>query len=425
IDRVDVQSGPQNLQATGNLNFSDVFTNPDVADASLDVNANIDFDRLPIKELVAIASNDNELVADSVNIQGQAEFDGAFNGKNLISAPIEPGNVSLIGDLKLLNFAFNDVAFDPVMAGPVDVRSGSEIALNLKGQRDIIAASAVPCTTSDCRLPYVPTNLEFRVGEGTDEPIIVTGNKNQDVFSLDINNFPLTLLSVAPAQAAGIKGSLTGNTTGNIDLNLYTLAANGQVKVAQPGVGYIQADQLSADFQYNPDSNVAEVTTASLELGKSQYDVNASLNLQTAAIAGKLEIPEAYIEDILTSLRWFTFTDVISLFDISDYADLDVITPKNEIVTVNESIAIQLNRLSQVENNIQKLAAAREKGGVPTELDIQGKFTGLISFGGTLEQPEADFKIEAADWQWQPQEQFYNFTESEGLVREKLPIINI
>ena len=425
IDRFAVQSGPQDLKATGNLTLSDIITNLDVANTDLDVNANIDFDRLPIKELVAIASEDNQLVADSVNIQGKAEFDGEFQGKNLISAPLEPGNISLIGDLKLVDFAFNNVEFDPVMAGKVNIVSGSEIALNLRGQQDVLAASAVPCTTSDCRLPYLPTNLEFRLGENTSQPIIVTGQKSQNIFSLDINNFPLTLLSFAPGKAIGIKGALKGSTTGKIALNLDNLAANGQVTVAKPGVGYIQANQLTADFNYDPSEDIAEVTTASLELGQSKYNVNASLDLQTGAIKGELNIPEAYIQDIVTTFRWFTIKDLIDLIPPPNYASVEEVKTTNKIYTLGKSVAIKLDKLIQVENNIQQIAAAREKGGIPTQLDFRGQYTGLITFGGTLEQPEADFRVEGNNWQWQPQPQFDNFVPSVGLVREEDPKINI
>ncbi|MEM9273906.1 MAG: translocation/assembly module TamB domain-containing protein [Cyanobacteria bacterium P01_F01_bin.143] len=425
IDQVAVQSGAQQLNASGNLNFSDITSNPDLSDANLDVAANVDFDQLPIKELVAIASNDNELVADSVNIAGKTKFNGVFNGKNLISAPIDPGNVKLLGDLQLLDFGVNNVDFDPVMAGKVDVNSGSEIALNLRGNRDVIAVAAEPCTTSDCTLPYLPTNLEFRQGENTDEPIIVTGNKQQQIFALDINNFPLSLLALAPGKAAGLEGNLAGETTGKINLNLFNFGADGQVKVTEPGVGYINADQVTADFKYDPNSNVAELTTATLDLIDSQYNLSAALNLQTAEMDGKLEIPEAYIEDIFTTLRWFTVQDAINLFNNPDYGALAEITPRNEIEGVNDSIEAQIDRLQQIENAIQKLAAEREQSGVPTQLDIQGKYTGLISFGGTIEEPEADFKIEANDWQWEPQEKFFKISQSEGLVREASSTIKI
>ena len=425
INRAVIQSGNQSLNAQGNLTLSNITTNFDVVNTNLDVNANIDFDRLPIKQLAASASENNQLVADSINLRGKAEFDGAFNGKNLISAPLEPGNISLIGDLRLLDFAINEVDFDSVMAGTVNIQPGSEIALNIQGNQDVIFASAVPCKDDNCRLPYLPTNLEFRQGEDTTQPIILKGNKNQDLFSLEINNFPLALLNLAPGKAVGIQGALTGNTTGNIDFNLDTLATKGKVTVTKPGVGYILADRFAADFNYDPNSNLAEEITASLDLGQSKYNVNASIDLQTGAIAGELKIPEAYIQDIVTSFRWFTVEDLMTLFTTIDYVDVAEIDPTEEIFTVGKSVTLKLDRLRQVENKLQQLAAVREKAGIPTQLDIQGKYTGLIVFGGTLQRPEAKFKIEANNWRWQPQPRFYKIVESVGLVREKAPEITI
>ena len=425
IDRVAIESGAQNLDAQGNLTLSDITTNLDVANSNLDINANIDFDRLPIKQMVALVSENNQLVADKINIRGKAEFDGEFSGKNLISDPLEPGNISLVGDLRLVDFAFNEIEFDPIIAGKVDIVSGSQIALNLQGKQDVIAASAVPCDKDNCRLPYVPTNLEFRLGENTTQPIIVTGKRNQDLFSLDINNFPLALLNLAPGKAAGIQGALAGKTTGNIDLNLDTFAANGQVTVEQPGVGYIRAQQFTADFNYDPDNNAAELKTASLDLGQSKYKVNASLDLQTGAIKGELNIPEADIQDILTTFRWFTIEDLVDLFNIPDYVPTAEITPTDAIYTLGKPVAIKVDKLIQVENVIQQIAAAKEKGGIPTELDIKGKYTGLITFGGTLEQPEVDFRVEGNNWEWQPQPRFYNFIDSAGLVKEEVKKIPI
>ena len=423
IERAAIQSGAQTLDAQGNLTLSNITTNLDVANTNLDVNANLDFDRLPIKQLAVSVNENNQLVVDRINIQGAVEFDGAFSGKNLISAPLEPGNISLIGDLRLVNFAFNDIEFDPVIAGKVDIASGSQIALNLRGEQDVIAASAVPCKGDNCRLPYLPTNLEFRLGENTTQPIIVTGNQNQERFFLDINNFPLALLNLSPGRAAGIQGALKGKTTGKIDLNLDTLAANGQVTVEKPGVGYIIADKFAVDFNFDPDDNVAEITSASLDLGNSRYNVNASLNLQTGAIDGKLDIPEAYIQDVLTTFRWFTIDDLTDLFNIPDYVPTAAIMPTNEIYTLGKPVVIKLDKLIQVENKIQQIAAAKEKGGIPTQLDFRGKYTGSITFGGTLEQPEANFKVEGNNWQWQPQAKFDYLLEWDGLVTEKNPEI--
>jgi len=423
VNRFAVNSGVQNLQAQGDLTLANITSNLDVADSNLNIDANVDFDRLPINQLVAGATQDNELIAESVNVGGQAAFKGQFKGQQLLTAPAE--NLNLTGDLNLQNFAFNDIAFDPVMSGTVDVRPNQEIALNLRGQQDVITARAVPCTESKCQIPYLPTNLELRQGEDTDRPVIAVGERNGDRFALDIDNFPLALLNLAPGQAAGIEGALGGTTTGEVDLNLYTLAATGDIKIDKPGLGYIQADQLNADFNYDPGNNLAEITSASLELDRSKYDLNAALNLETGKIDGKLNIPQAYIQDALTTLRWFTIEDVISLFNIPNYGSTAAVRPAPEKDTVDQSIARKLVQLRRVNSQIQANAAVREASGIPTELDIQGKYAGEVILGGTIQVPQADFRVEGNDWQWQPRPAYPNIVNPLGLVIEESQSIDL
>ena len=425
VNQLAVNSGVQSINAQGDLTLTDVTNNLDVGDTNLDVAANLDFDRLPIDSIVAATAGEDSPIAESVNVKGKAVFDGQFTGKQLLSAPSNPDNINLTGDLRLQNFAFNDVAFDPEMTGEVKVQPGSEIALNLQGEQDVIAASAVPCTESRCKLPYLPTNLEFRQGEDTDNPIIATGDRDGDKFSLDVNNFPLALLNIAPAKAAGIQGAIGGTTTGNVDLDLYTLAAGGDIAINKPGVGYIQADKLNADFNYDPVNNIAELTSSSLDLGDSEYNLNAALNLESGKIDGKLDIPEAYIQDVLTTFRWFTIQDVATLFNIPDYAPPAAVKPAPEKDLVDRTIARKLNQLRRVNNQIQANAAAREAGNIPSELDIDGKYTGEIVLGGTIQTPQADFRVEGNDWQWQPTEAYPDIVPPLGLVIEESQYISI
>ncbi len=417
VNQFTVDSGAQSVNAQGNLTLANLTSNLDVANTDLNIAANFDFNQLPIDQILASTSPNNQLIAENVNVGGQAEFNGQFNGQQLLSAPAE--NASLTGDLRLLDFAFNDINFDPVMAGTLDVQPQQSIALNLQGQQDVIAARAVPCTANNCRLPYLPTNLAIRQGEDTEQPVIATGDRQGDLFALDINNFPLAVLNFAPATAAGIDGALTGRTTGEVDFNLYTLAAQGNINVEDPGIGYVQADLLNANFNYDPVNNRAEVTNSSLNLGDSEYNLNAALNLESGQIEGRLGIPQAYIQDILTTLRWFTLEDVTSLFNLPDYAEASAVRPAPERETVDDSIARKLNQLRQVNSQIQANAAARENGSMPTELNIQGEYQGEVILGGTIQTPQADFRVEGSEWQWQPKAAYPNIVNSLGLVIEE------
>ena len=422
VNQFTVNSGVQNVNARGNLTLSDVTSNLDVA-SNLDIDANLDFDRLPIDQIVAASTQNNELIADSVNLRGQAAFDGQLNGQRLISAPTE--NLSLTGDLRLLDFAFNNTAFDPVMTGTVNVQPQQEIALNLQGEQDVIAARAVPCTATDCKLPYLPDRLELRQGEDTSEPVIALGDRNGDIFSLDVQNFPLALLNLAPGQPAGIEGPLAGTTTGEVNLDLYTLAANGNINVDNPAIGYIEADLFNADFDYNPTINVAQINSASLNLGDSKYNLQAALNLESGEIDGKLDIPQAYIQDALTTFRWFTIEDVTNLFNIPDYSETDAIRPAPERDVVDRSIARMLNQLRIVNSRIQATAAEYEAGSIPTELDIDGGYQGEVILGGTIQTPQADFRVEGNNWQWQPSPAYPNIVPPLGLVIEESEFISI
>jgi autotransporter translocation and assembly factor TamB len=424
VNRVNIQSGQQSVAARGNLTFENLTSQPDIARVNLDVNANVDFDSLPLEEVIAQAGNNNQLLAEQVNITGDAAFVGQLQGKNLLSAPTAPGNLSLTGDLQLTDFAFNNVEFEPVLAGDIIVKPAERIALNLRGNQDVIAVAVEPCTASRCRFPYLPTGVELRQGEGTAEPIIAEGERQGDRFSLDILNFPLALLNLAPGQVLGIQGPLSGEVSGEVNANLFTLATTGNIEVEQPAVGYIEADKFTADFAYDSDRNLAEVNSASLDLINSKYNFQGGLDLNSGELQGRLSIPQAYIQDILITLRWFQLEDLARLFQTPDYGTSRGVKPQ-PIQTVDETIAAKLNLLRKIEKQIQATAAARQGGEVPTELDIEGDFTGEILLAGTITNPEIDFQVQGSNWQWQPQPLFVNIVEPLGLVTEETQFIGI
>jgi hypothetical protein len=310
------------------------------------------------------------------------------------------------------------------MVGQVNINPATELAVNLRGEQDVIAAKAEPCTANRCRFPYLPTSLELRQGEDTSQPVIAIGNRQRDIFSLDIQNFPLAVLNLAPGEPLGIQGALNGQTTGEINANLFTLATTGNVTVEQPAVGYIQAKKFTADFNYNPEQNLAEVATGSLEFGNSQYNFNGGVNLATGQLEGELNIPQAYIQDILTTFRWFTLEDLTRLFQTPNYAQANQVAPNN-IETASQSLVRKLKLLRQIENQIQAEAETKQAGEVPTDLDIRGAYEGEIFLAGTVTNPQVNFNVEAKNWQWQPQPAFANIVPSLGFIKEEIQFIAI
>ena len=424
IENAAVQMGRQNISSRGSVTVNDLLGTPNIPLANLAVTSQLDFDTLPVAEVVERATQDNQLLAERLNLRGDAFFDGNFQARNLISDPANLDNYRLVGDLRFNDFAFNDTVFDPVMTGAIDVRPNQVISFNLQGQQDVIAASATPCDRRDCRLPYLPSSLEFRQGEDTANPILATGSRQGDLFDLDIENFPLAVLNLAPARQVGIDGALAGTVTGEVTANLFTFAADGNILVQQPAIGYIEAERLAADFVYDPQQNIARVNSADFDFGNSEYDFRGGVNLATGDIDGRLDITEGYVQDIFTTLGWYTVQDALDLFQRPDYVAARNISTQ-PIATASESVAQKLALLRTIENQIQQQAEEKKKVSVPTELDIQGQYGGGVTLDGTIQQPEIAFNLQGNDWQWQAQQEYLDIIPPLGLVKQANQLIPI
>ena len=398
-EQIELTMGQQYLNATGDIILSNLLTNPDIVNVALAVDTRLDFNNLFLEEI--ILSNNQQSLINIPTILGQAKLTGKLQGKNLISKPTQPGNIFLSGDITLNNLAVNDTVFDPVMTGNINIDPKAQMAIALQGQQDIIAATAEPCMSSRCRLPYLPTHLNFRINGDRDNSIMATGNRQGDIFKVNVVQFPLAFLNITPAKPVGLDFSVGGIVTADVGINLFSLGTRGNITVEKPGVGYIEADKLTANFNYDLERNWAEVTTASLLLKNSEYNFNGNLDLASGEIQGKLNIPQAYIQDILTTLRWYSIADVIDLFDYAEFASAEAVKVKN-IKTAGKPIDYKLQLLRTIEQQLQEIAAAQISSNLPTQLNIKGGYTGEVLIAGNMTNPEVNWNIDAQNWQWKP-----------------------
>jgi translocation and assembly module TamB len=425
---ISVRSGRQFLNANGNAIVSNLTTKPDIDRLNLNVAANSNLAYLPIDRLIANTSTNNELLPQQLSLRGIANFSGNLSGQNLLSAPLAPGNLLLNGNLRLNDLAINQRRFDRVLAGKVNVNA-QELTLDLRGRRDVIAASAERCIDVNdnddrCRLPYFPNYLVLRQGEGRKDPLIATGKRNGDVFGLDVQNFPLALLNVTPANRLGIQGAVAGDVTGNANINLFNFATVGNIRIDRPAVGYLQAKQLAANFAYDSNNNIARLASASLQFGNSIYNAQGDLNLRSGQVNGKLDIPKAYIQDVLTTFRWFEIEDVTRLLKTPDYASASAVSTTS-VGNTDASISRLINLLLKIERQIQAKAEERKGGDIPTQLDIEGGYTGEVNLAGSIADPLVDFQVRGNNWQWLPQPSFPNIIEPLGFVKEQTQPIPI
>ena len=403
---VSVQMEEQSLNASGFLTLANLTTNPE-SSLDLDITARSNLQTLPRYLLVQ---------AFFPKINGQANFQGRLQGKKLLSAPLAPGNLNLTGNLRLLDFAINNVAFEPIVAGEV-IATGQEVAINLPGERSVLAARLDSCTPAKCLVPYLPISLEVRGGTA-ENSVLLLGKRDGNRFNIQAESFELALLNLTPATQFGIKEPVAGQLTGKLAINLFTLATAGNVQITQPSLGNIKANIFAGSFSY--DNGLAQLTTATLEFGQSRYLLDGILNLDSSEVSGKVKVAAGVVQDILTTFGWWTLSDLLRGIKHTRYASAADLQLK-PVGKPEETLFNQLQLLSHIDAWIQQQAA---KAQIPAQLDIRGAYTGEIDIAGTLANPLLNFQFFGQDWQWLPRLPVVSVSPT-GTAVKKSPVVDI
>jgi|GEM_PF-5767686 len=420
-EQVTVELGEQKLQTTGTLLLTDVLTQPDVTQVDLAIKANANLATLPVEEALAVLPfQQKTLLPKEVKLTGLVDLNnGRLTWQNLLIDPLAPGNLVLTGNLELEDFSLNNVEFQP-LAGTVKIAPDSEMAINLRGEEDAIVANLEPCTRNDCLSPYLPGEIEFRKTQ--DPEIIVLGEREGEVFQAEVKNFPLGILGLAPASEFGIPGVLKGDVLANVNVNLFNLEGKGDLQVIKPGLGNIELDKIEAEFALK--DNLAELPTAALTFGSSKYLVqNASFNLKTEELDGNLNF-SGDLRDILEATKLYDIQAIAALLGQYSYIKASEVQPKS-VGKPNAPLSEQINLLSAISSQIGKQANTITAGQIPTELDIQGKYSGEINAGGSLKNPQVDLKVSGQNWQWLPNPIYRNIVTNLGVITQETGAIAI
>ncbi len=391
-NNIAVQLEEQSLNAEGEIFLTDLATSLD-ANVDLDIQADSNLDTLPNQLLNNLATN-NQFFAKNFNLAGNASFNGRLQGQDLLSTP---NNLDLTGDLQLEDFAVANTAFDRILLGTVNISPEEQLSINLEGQQDVIAAEFEPCQTEQCPFPYLPTSIRLRQGEKTPEPIVAIANREGEFLDVDVKNFPLSLLNISPAANLGFTKALKGEVTGKALVNLFTFATTAEVQVIEPSVGYIDGEAITADFAYSPEQNLARLDSATLKFGESIYNLEGEYNLQTQEITGELDIPQAYVQDLISTFGWYDIKRVTELFKTPDLAKAEALSTL-EVGDKDARVGDLLKLLVIVTERLQEVAEDSDL--LATPLDIKGAYTGEIMIAGSLDSPNVAWKVSGDDWLW-------------------------
>jgi translocation and assembly module TamB len=323
---------------------------------------------------------------NNIQVAGLASFQGQVRGT--------PAVPNLAGQLQLNNLVVNNsLAFEPVLAGDVQYVGGQGLNLNLTGSRDRIAA----------RLDGRNRPLSFFVQQSD---TIAQGTTQGDRLVATVQNFPLASLNLRPAARYGI-GAVGGQLNGNFSVNLATLATEGNVAIAQPTLGYInaargasqQADSLTAQFSYANGSAV--VSRGELRFNSSRYLLAGSFIAGTdPQFRGKVTADQGRLEDLLAALQYFDIQDFSRGLQTPTYGRANTLNAASAGLS-NTTLLTQLRRLSEILALQIQTQARAASNPIPDLSTLKGGFNADISFAGSARSGIAtDFALRGQDWQW-------------------------
>ncbi|MBD2341325.1 translocation/assembly module TamB domain-containing protein [Calothrix sp. FACHB-156] len=348
---------------------------PEITDLKLNVQAlDYSLQQLPFK------------LPNGINLVGKADFAGQVSG----TLPVP----NLQGQLRLRNLAVKNFAFEPVLSGNIQTVQGKGTSLDVAGQSDRITVN----------LDAKNRPQSFLVNW---QQASASGQVQGDSLAMSLNNFPLQVLNLSlPANTRLGQSPLAGALTGNLQINQQTLATAGNIAIANPTVGRIKGESLTAQFRYG--NGTANITDSAFVKGKSRYAFtgNVSNSGKTPQIQGKLNVSEGNVQDVLTALQVFELQDIRSGMSPPAYgtaADLATV-PQG---LPNQSLSTQIERFYQVEALLATQEQQRlEANPIPDLASLQGTFGGEIALNTAAEKGLAvEFNLNGQNWAWGKEEE--------------------
>ncbi|MBW4496212.1 MAG: translocation/assembly module TamB domain-containing protein [Oscillatoria princeps RMCB-10] len=339
----------------------------------------------------------------ALQVKGSTDFTGRIFGT--LSAP------SVTGNLRLYDFAINEVAFEPVLAGSVDFALGRGGSLQLSGNGDKIEAS-VDANNQ-------PVAFLVRRGEALARGTNTPQPDGAYRLRLEIEQFPLGIVKLTPPAVPGplapllASGTLSGQASGNFDLTLppNLLSAgdfaslldraiiSGNVSIVNPKIGYLAADRLGGQFELS--RGVATLTSGELQMGKSVYMASGRVTLgEDPQFLANVRIAAGEVHDVVAAAQRLRLQDFIGGLGPAEYGTATDV-PGYGAGLPGADLLAQLRRFSEIDALVQAALDRRDAAPLPDIAELRGTFGGEIEVAGSLSGGvRANFQLDAEKWQW-------------------------
>ncbi|MEH2411585.1 translocation/assembly module TamB domain-containing protein [Nostoc sp.] len=369
---------------------------PEITALNLNVQAqNYNLKQLPIN------------LPNQVAVAGRVDFNGQITGK----LPLP----NVVGQINLRDLVVQNIAFEPLLTGNIDSVQGRGLNLNLAGNR------------VDPKGLFARDRLDFNL-DANNRPksflvqwqqALATGNVEGNDWTLKVANFPLQILNLTPPPITRLgTGKITGLLTGDLLFNQQTLAATGNLAIANPQIGRVKGDRIAAQFRYA--NGKAILTSSEFVKDNSSYALVGTL-AQTPKgpqLEGKLNVNQGKIQDVLAVAQVFDLQNLPggSAEIYGTAADLTT-TPQG---APNQPLFNQIQRFSEIEALVAEQEEKRlNSTPIPDLADLKGTFNGEVAVNtATANGLSVEFNLNGQNFTWGKEEERNRFYTADNVIAE-------
>ncbi|MEM6252703.1 MAG: translocation/assembly module TamB domain-containing protein [Cyanobacteria bacterium P01_D01_bin.156] len=349
------------------------------------------------------------LLPSPVPLDGFASFAGRLMGT--------PATPQLDGTLLLEQFTVNQVAFDSWLSGPVSYGPQAGLMVDLdgltmaNGMADGIAINF-----------QTPRSLDFDVRW---QGARAQGQTEGALLRTSLQNLPLQALGLPTVArlGGGVQGTLSSQGEWIIDLNRQTLV--GAVQVDQPGLGYLNGQQLTGLVTYRDRhifieqgellidacSGVSGRRSSASDcaiVADSVYRFNGNIAIDTFAYNANVSVENGDVRDVLNALAINDLEDLIQTFQTSPSLeslpaaeDIPGILATQAAGNRQATLQDQLRRLAEIQAIQEQVLLAEAENPIPPLTALEGRFDALVSVSGRPQElPQLEFDVEGQAWRW-------------------------
>lgn len=360
---------------------------PEITALNLNVQAqNYNLKQLPIN------------LPNQVAVAGRVDFNGQITGK----LPLP----NVVGQINLRDLVVQDIAFEPLLTGNIDSVQGRGLNLNLAGNSDRLAFNL----DANNR----PKSFLVKWQQAS-----AIGNVQGNDWALKLANFPLQILNLTPPPVTRLgTGKITGLLTGDLLFNQQTLAATGNLAIANPQIGRLKGDRLAAQFRYG--NGKGTVTNSEFVKGKSSYALVGTFaqSPKGPQLQGKLNVNQGEIQDVLT---------VAQIFDLQNLpgGSAEIYGTAEDLTTTpqgvqNQPLLTQIQRFSEIEALVAEQEEQRlNSTPIPDLADLKGTFNGEVAVNtATANGLSVDFNLNGQNFAWGKEKERNRFYTADKVIAE-------